>query len=69
MQMGLAWQLMSPTWFPTTYAFKNGGTYGFKSATVVVPTLGYGVTMLSNSPGAPDPVVTGIMSDLRPVLA
>lgn len=69
MQMGLAWQLMSPSWFPTTYGFKNGGTYGFKSATVVVPSLGYGVTMLSNSPGAPDPVVTGIMSDLQPVVA
>lgn len=67
MKMGLAWQLMTESWFPATYAFKNGGTYGFKSATVVVPSLGYGVTLLSNSPGDPDPVVTGIMQDLRPL--
>jgi D-alanyl-D-alanine-carboxypeptidase/D-alanyl-D-alanine-endopeptidase len=69
MQMGLAWQMMSQTWFPTTYGFKNGGTYGFKSATVVVPSMDYGVTMLSNSPGAPDPVVTAIMNDLEPLLS
>lgn len=69
MKMGLAWQMMTAPPFPATYGFKNGGTYGFKSATVVVPSLGYGVTMLSNSPGAPDPVVTGIMSDLRPLVA
>ncbi len=35
---------------------------------MVVPTLGYGVTMLSNSPGAPDPTVTGSMSDLQSLL-
>jgi len=27
------------------------------------------VTMLSNSPGAPDPVVTAIMNDLEPLLS
>lgn len=68
MQMGLAWQLITQPWFPKPYAFKNGATYGFKSATVVVPALGYGVTMLSNSPGSPDSVVTAVMGDLQPLL-
>ncbi len=66
MKMGLAWQITTEPWMACVpFAYKNGGTNGMHSATGVVPTLGYGVTVLSNSPAPADPVAKTLLKELR----
>lgn len=49
MTMGMAWQLYPHAVdFPVSYAFKNGGSTGFSSATFLVPSKKWAVTVLSN---------------------
>ena len=49
MTMGLAWQRYPfAADFPLPYVFKNGGSTGFSSATIVVPDKKWAVTILCN---------------------
>ncbi len=69
MRMGLAWQITTEPWMDCVpFAYKNGGTNGMHSATGVVPTLAYGVTVLSNSPVPADPVAKTLLKELRRVI-
>jgi serine-type D-Ala-D-Ala carboxypeptidase/endopeptidase len=47
--MGMAWQLYpNAIDFPVPYAYKNGGSSGFSSATFLVPSTKWAITVLSN---------------------
>lgn len=47
--MGMAWQLFPHAdGFPLPYAWKNGGSTGFSSATFLVPEKNWAVTILAN---------------------
>ncbi|WP_141932017.1 serine hydrolase [Microbacterium sp. SLBN-146] len=51
-QMGLAWQLYGPSEdIPVPTAYKNGGTAGTSTDTLLAPTMGIGVTTMFNRTG------------------
>jgi hypothetical protein len=61
----MAWQIYegrAGSW--GDWLFKNGGTTGMHSATVIVPAAKLGVTVLSNGPISPGPVPAGIVRTL-----
>lgn len=63
-QMGMAWEIYSKSGITGPYLYKNGATNGMHSATVIVPSEHVGVTILSNGPTDPSPVVSAIVRQL-----
>jgi hypothetical protein len=62
--MGLAWQISQQPGWPYTYLEKNGGTAGSSSDTEIVPSLGIGVTVLSNSATSVDAMTHSLLLDI-----
>lgn len=63
--MGLGWQIYYPeTGIRGHLLFKNGGTDGMSSATLLVPKEHLGVTVLSNEPTGPNKVAFQIVEQL-----
>ena len=67
MTMGMAWQLYPASGQTPAYAFKNGGATGSTSATYLVPSKGWAVTVLNN--GANMDFVSTATKQLMQVLA
>ncbi len=68
MQMGMAWQLFPPqNGINRPYAFKDGGASGMTSATYLVPSEGWGVTVMANGDSEhTDGVALDLMRELAP---
>jgi D-alanyl-D-alanine-carboxypeptidase/D-alanyl-D-alanine-endopeptidase len=64
MTMGLAWQLSTSPSLGVPIEYKNGGTSGFKSATVLLPNQRIGITILSNGPLDPTPAMMAVAKAL-----
>jgi hypothetical protein len=62
--MGLAWQITVDKDQSYTYLEKNGGTDGSASDTEIVPSLGIGITVLSNTPNSVNPMTHVLLSDI-----
>lgn len=65
-RMGLAWQLYSAEHrnVGVDWAFKNGGTAGSRTDTVLAPSLGVGVTTMFNKAVEGDELATSILAML-----
>lgn len=71
MEMGMAWQLFpAQNGVAEPYAFKNGGASGTTSATYLVPSQGWGVTVMANGDdsAATDGAAFDLMRELVPLL-
>ncbi|NKS34450.1 serine hydrolase [Rhodococcus hoagii] len=68
MQMGMAWQLFPPqNGINRPYAFKDGGASGMTSATYLVPSEGWGVTVMANGDSEhTDGLALDLMRELAP---
>ncbi|WP_420880406.1 serine hydrolase domain-containing protein [Rhodococcus sp. (in: high G+C Gram-positive bacteria)] len=69
MQMGMAWQLFpAQNGINRPYAFKNGGASGTTSATYLMPSEGWGVTVMANGDdsAATDGAAFELMRELAP---